>query len=98
MMKKKGTRKSNLWQHRELLLVFVAWIDNNIFKSLSTFHSPVIAPNGVQQQIKIDKVRQRKPVGIPVPLQQKNNFKKFNLIDKGHGAETKYDIGGNTYI
>ena len=95
---KKHEEKLNLWQRNNLLFAFAAWSNNSIVKSLSNFHSPVIIPIGVQQQIKIDKVRQCKPVGIPVALQQIDYSKTFNLIDKGNSAEIKYDDGGNTYV
>ena len=78
MKKRKGSHETNMWQHNELPLVFAAWSNNAVVKSLSNFHTPIIIPNGVQQQIKIDKVRQRNPVGVPVPLQQQKLFRKFS--------------------
>ena len=64
----KESHKTNMWQHNKLLSVFAVWSDNAVAKSLSNFHSPIIIPNGVQWRIKIDKVRQRNPVGVSVPL------------------------------
>ena len=64
------------------------WLNNNTVKSLSNFRSPVvIIPNEVQQQIKIDKVRQCKLVGVPVLLQLKDYSETFHLIEKGNGVE-----------
>ena len=49
---KKASRKENceshLWQHNNLPLVFAAWNDNAVVKSLSNFHSPIIIQNSVQ--------------------------------------------------
>ena len=65
-------------------------------KTLSNFHSPVIINDGVQWRCKIDGVRQHNPVGVPVPKQGKAYCETFHKIDKGNGAEAKYDLGGNT--
>ena len=43
----KGTHTTAMWQHKELPLVFAAWADNAIVKTLSNFHSPVIIEDGV---------------------------------------------------
>jgi len=64
-------------------------------KTLSNFQSPVIIQDGVQRRCKIDGVRQRDPVGVPVPEQRKAYCQTFHKIDKGNGAEAKYDLGGN---
>ena len=85
-----------MWQHKELPLVFAAWADNAIVKTLSNFHSPVIIEDGVHRRCKIDGVRQRDSVGVPVPAQGKAYCETFHMIDKGNGAEAKYDLGGNT--
>ena len=37
-------------------------------------------------------------MGVPVPLQQKAYLETFHKIDKGNGAEAKYDMGGNRYV
>ena len=71
MKKRKGSHETNMWQHNNLPLVFAAWSDNAVVKSLSNFHSPIIIEDGVQRRIKIDNVRQHNLVGVPVPLQQK---------------------------
>ena len=46
--KRKGLHETNMWQHNELPLVFAAWSNNAVVKSLSNFRSPIIIPNGVQ--------------------------------------------------
>ena len=95
---RKGNHESHLWQHNNLPFVFAAWNNNAVVKSLSNFHSPIIIQDGVQQRIKINKVRQRNPVGVPVPLQQKEYAKTFHKIDKGNSAKAKYYMGGNRYV
>ena len=79
-------------------MVFAAWNDNAVVKSLSNFNSPIIIQDGVQQQIRIDKIRQRDTVGVFVLLQQKVYSETSHKIDKGNGAEVKYDMGGNRYV
>ena len=92
---RKGTHESSMWQHNKLPLVFTAWTDNAIVKNLSNFHSPVIIQDGVQCQCRIAGVRQRNPVGVTVPEQAKDYCETFHRIDKGNGAEEKYDLEGN---
>ena len=84
-----------MWQHNTLPLVFSAWADNAVVKTLSNFHSPVTIKDGVQRPCRIDDVRQRDPVGVPVPEQGKDYCETFHKVDKGNGAEAKYDLGGN---
>ena len=94
--KRKGTHTAAMWQHNTLPLVFSAWADNAIVKTLSNFHSPVIIQDGVQRRCKIDGVRQRDPVGVPTPEQVVAYCTTFHKIDKGNGKEAKYDLGGNS--
>ena len=96
MKLRKGLYKSNMWQHNELPLVFAVWSDNAAVNSLSNLCSPIIILNGVQQWIKIDKVRQCNLVGVPVPLREYSEI--FHMIDKGNSAKAKYDKGENRYI
>ena len=63
----KGTHATSMWQHNTLPLVFAAWADNAIVKTLSNFHSPVIIDDGVHRRCKIDGVRQRDP-SLLVPV------------------------------
>ena len=62
----KGTNKSAMWQLNTLQLIFAAWVDNAIVKSFSNFHSHAIIQDGVQCWCKMDGVRQRDLVGVPV--------------------------------
>ena len=75
MTNRKGIHESNLWQHNNLLLVFKAWSVYDVVKSLRNFCSPIFIQVGIQQQIKINKVRQHDPVDVPVPPQQKDYLK-----------------------
>lgn len=89
---KKGTHKSDMWQHNTLPLVFTAWANNTIVKLLCNFHSPIVIQDGVKHQRKIDGLQQRNPVGVPVPRQQKDYSETFHKKDKGNGAKDKYDL------
>ena len=78
-----------------LQLVFSAWADNAIVKTLSNFCSPVIIQDGVQRRCKIDGVRQPDPVGVPISEQGVAYCETFHKIDKGNEKKAKYDLGGN---
>ena len=91
----KETHETSMWQHNTLPLVFTAWADNAIVKTLSNFHFPVIIQDGVQRWRRIDGTRQCNPVGVTVPEQAKYYCEIFHKIDKGNGAEAKYNLGGN---
>ena len=93
-----GDYESRLLQHNNLHLVFAAWSNNGVIKSLINFHSPIIIQDGVQRQIKINNVRQQDSVDVPVPLQQKDYSETFHKIDKGKDVEAKYDMGRNMYV
>ena len=97
-LRRKGTHDTAMWQHNTLPLVFTAWTDNTVVKTLSNFHSPVIIKEGVQRRCRIDGVRQRDPVGVPIQEQGKDYYETFHKIDKGNGAEAKYDLGGNRKV
>ena len=97
-MMEKENQELHLWQHNNLPLVFSTWSDNNVVKSLYNFHPPVIIPDWVQGQIKTNKVRQPNPVGIPIPLQQKEYSEMLYLIDKGNSTKVKYVIGKHMYV
>ena len=68
----KGIHDVELWQYKELPLVLSTCSDNNKVKLLSDSNSPIIIiPDGVERWIETSKVKQQNPVGIPVPLQEK---------------------------
>ena len=41
--------ESHIWQYNNLSLVFAAWNNNAVVKSLSNFHFPIIIQDGVQR-------------------------------------------------
>ena len=64
---------------------------NNIAKTLSNFHSPVIELGGILQKQK-DEDGGREPEQTPadVPEQQKEHCENFHWIDKGNANEAKF--------
>ncbi|KAL3775048.1 hypothetical protein ACHAW5_007512 [Stephanodiscus triporus] len=84
-----GTYESTIWEQNSKNLVFAAWSDNAIVKTLSNYHGATIldAENGLMRQGK-DKNKKRE-------MKQKPNYcETLHLIDKGNGAEAKYDMAG----
>ena len=90
---KKGTYDSIMYQHDSEALVFAMWSDNNIVRTLSNFHSPEVVQDGLQRKRKVDGLRERAQTPVPCPIQNKDYSETFHLIDKGNGAEFKYNIG-----
>jgi hypothetical protein len=43
---KAGSYESMMWQHNNKPLLFVAWCDNSVVKTLSNCHGPVVLPAG----------------------------------------------------
>ncbi len=68
------------------------WADNNIVRTLSNFHSPEIVEDGLMRKKRVDNIRQQHQTPVPCHLQNKSYSETFHLIDKGNGAEAKYDI------
>ena len=94
---KAGTYKSTMWHHNNKPLLFAAWGDNSIVKTLSNCHGPVVLPagEGVSRKRKGDDgKRERESTEVSCPAQMKYYCKTFHLIDKGNGAEAPYDMGG----
>ncbi len=90
-----GTYDSAIWEHNSKNLVFAAWSDNAIVKTLSNFHGATIldAENGLMRRCKDkNKKREMKQKPVPCPAQTKDYCEMFHLIDKGNGAEAKYDM------
>jgi hypothetical protein len=96
---KKGTYESVCWQHNNKLLVFAAWGDNSIIKTLSNCHGPEIlrAGDGVSWKRRgEDGKRERESTEVSCPAQTKYYCQTFHLINKGNGAERPYDMGGKS--
>ena len=100
MMKMKaGSYESTMWQHNNKPLLFAAWCDNSVVKTLSNCHGPVVLPvgYGVNRKQKGDNgKRERESTEVACPVQMKYYCKTFHLIDKGNGAEASYDLGGKS--
>jgi len=47
MKMKAGSYESTMWQHNIKPLLFVAWCDNSVVKTLSNCHGPVVLPAGM---------------------------------------------------
>jgi hypothetical protein len=94
-----GTYESTIWEHNSKNLVFAAWSDNAIVKTLPNYHGATIldVENGLMWRGKDEnKKREMKQKPVPCPAQTKDYCETFHLIDKGNGAEAKYDMAGKS--
>ena len=89
----KGTYEAVMWQHALLPLCFAIWCDNNFVRTLSNFNSPKLIKDGLMRKRRFDGKRERKQSPVDCPEQNRDYSKTFHLIDKGNGAEAKYDLG-----
>ena len=96
---KVGSYECVCFQHDTMPLCFAMWADNNIVKTLSNYHSPTILPEGsgvMRKKKGADGKREFCQSPVPCPLQSKDYSETFHLIDKGNGAEAKFDMGGHS--
>jgi len=96
---KAGSYKSTMGQHNNKPLLFVAWCDNSVVKTLSNCHGPVVLPagHGVNRKRKGDDgKRERLSTEVACPAQMKYYCETFRLIDKGNGTKASYDLGGKS--
>jgi len=94
---KAGTYESCFWQHNTKNLVYAAWSDNAIVKTLSNHHGATAldAENGLMRRGKDENgSREMRQKAVPCPAQTKEYCDTFHLIDKGNGKEAKYDMAG----
>jgi hypothetical protein len=91
-----GSYESVCWQHNLMPLCYSMWADNNIVKTLSNYHRPERIKDALRRKRKINGKRERERTLVPCPLQQIRYSETFHLIDKGNGAEAKYDLGGES--
>ena len=85
--------------HNNKNLVYAAWSDNAIVKTLSNFHGALSldAKNGVMRRGKDENgSREMKQKAVSCPAQTKEYCETFHLIDNGNGREAKYDMAGAT--
>ena len=93
----KGKYNSLFYQHKEQPLTYAIWADNNFVKVLSNFHRPRVAPEGVKRKRRgADGRREHYQTPVDIPLQTQDYCETYHLIDKGNGAEAKYDLGGES--
>jgi len=87
---KVGTYESIFWQHRMLNLCYFIWLDNNKVKTLSNFHSPDVLEVGLGmlRKMRVDGKRDRDKSEVPCPVQMKDYYETFHLIDKGRAVHT----------
>jgi hypothetical protein len=95
---KAGTYELTMWQHNTKPLVFVAWGDNSVIKTLSNCHGPVVLParQGMNwKRTGDDGKRERDSTEVACPAQMKYYCETFYLmIDKGNNdAKALYDMG-----
>ena len=66
-------------------------------KVLSNFHQPKVAVEGVKRkQQGADRRREHYQTLVDIPLQTQDYCETYHLIDKGNGAEAKFDLGGES--
>ena len=65
---KKGTYESIMLQHDDLPLVYAMWSDNNIIRTLSTFHPPCVIKDGLMRKQKVGGVQERGQTPVTCPL------------------------------
>jgi hypothetical protein len=93
--------ESLLYQHKtKPLTTYAVWGDNNFLKTLSNFHSPVVLRGGMRRKKRnpITKRREREFCDVDCPDQQKTYCRTCHKIDKGNGAEAKYDISTESHL
>ncbi|OEU11447.1 hypothetical protein FRACYDRAFT_245186 [Fragilariopsis cylindrus CCMP1102] len=95
-----GSHESLMYQHNTKPLLYTVWGDNNFVKTLSNFHSPVVVRGGMKRKKRnrSTKRRDREFTDVDCPLQQKDYCETYHLIDKGNGAEAKYDLSTESHL
>ena len=91
----KRSYESAMWQHDSLPLCVAAWLDNNIVKTLSNFHSPVIKQGGLKRR-RMDELtgqREKDKSDVDAPIQQVDYCEMFYQIDKSNGKDAKFVLG-----
>jgi hypothetical protein len=96
----KGTHKSLLYQHKDKPLLHAVWADNNFVKTLSNFHSPVILRGGMRRRVRcpVTKKRAMQQTEVDCNEQQVDYCRTYHKIDKGNGAEAKYDLSTESHL
>jgi hypothetical protein len=95
-----NTHESLLYQHKTKPLSYAVWGDNNFVKTLSNFHSPVLIRGGMKRKRRNPRTkrRDREFSFVDCPDQQKTYCSTYHQIDKGNGAEAKYDLSTESHL
>ncbi len=96
---KPRTYKPCFWQHNTKNLVYAAWSDNAVVKTLSNHHcANVLVAGGLMWRRKDNSgLRTMHQTPVPCLAQMKEYSKTFHFIDKGNGKEVKYDMAGKSW-
>ena len=90
-----------LLQHKTMPLCFEMWAENNIFKTLSNYHSPTIlsAEDDVMRMKKgADNRREKFQSPVSISSNNKDYCKTSQKIDKGNYVESKFYMGGSSNL
>ena len=89
-----------LYQHSTKPLLHAVQADNNFVKTLSNFHSPTIVKGGMKKRVRdpVTKKRAREQSDVDQNTQQINYCRTYHKIDKGNGAEAKYDLSTESHL
>jgi hypothetical protein len=95
-----NSHESLLFQHKSKALSYVVWGDKNYVKTLSNFHSSVILRGGIRRKRRNPQTKkmERDFSQVDCPAQQKTYCNTYHKIDKGNGAEAKYDISTESHL
>jgi hypothetical protein len=95
-----NTHESLLFQHKDKALTYAVWGDNNFVKTLSNYHSPVLLRGGMKRKKRNLRTRKRERdfSDVDCPTQQKTYCNTYHKIDKGNGAEAKYDLSTESHL
>ena len=65
---------------------------------LSNFHTPRVARGGVKRKKRgANGFREHYQTEVNISLQTQHYCETYHLIDKGNGAEAKFDLGGESH-
>ena len=68
---RKGNYESIMFKHDSLTLTYEMWLDNNIVRTLSNFHTTTIIEAGIKQKRKVGGVRERDSTAVSFPVHNK---------------------------
>ena len=89
---KKNTYEAAMWQYGNEPLCYAIWSDNNFVRNVFNFHTPVVVGKSLKRKRMIQGTREKTLSAVLCPQQNVVYLETFHLIDKGNGAEAKYDL------